>query len=304
MSDTDNAQEIGLKAKLTLVTIHLVGYLPLGLARAIGAFIGWECWLIKERGTRITLENLDICFPEMSTQEKRKLARQSMVETGRLATEICVIRHRSFDWLQSKLLKTEGEALIKSEIARGKGLILLAPHIGNWEVLSLTLPTYGKLTALYQPPKQLYLEELIKNARQKTGATLVPTDRRGIVKLLSSLKSGGITAVLPDQNPGKGHGEFSPFYGEQAYTMTTVHGFAQRSECAIIFGFVKRVKGGFETYFIEAPKNIYSSELALSLEALNQGVEECISYCPAQYQWEYKRFKKTAPGATRRYRNI
>lgn len=302
MSNTSKTKtSIGFKGACALALINIIGRLPLGLARKLGAFIGWACWQVKDKGSKVTLENIAMCYPTKSAQERYQLARASIIETGKLAAEICVIQKHSFEWLKPKLVKVVGEDLIKREIAKGKGLILLAPHIGNWEVLSLTLPTYGQLTALYQPPKQVYLEGLIKNAREKTGATLVPTNRRGIVKLLSSLKSGGITAVLPDQNPGKGHGEFSPFFGHQAYTMTTVHGFSQRSECSIIMGVVKRVSNGFETHFFNAPEGIDSPELDVSLAALNKGVEECIALCPEQYQWEYKRFKNVPPGDEPRY---
>lgn len=292
----------GVKGRLVVLGIAFIGLLPLSLARGLGALLGRLCWLVQERSSKVTQENLLICYPEMGDDQRRELAKQSVIETGRLAAEICVIQQRSKSWLDKHITKVVGESLIQSEIAKGKGLILLAPHLGNWEVLSLVLPTYGKMTALYQPPKQAYLEELIVNARQKTGATLVPTDRRGVVQLLKSIKEGGITAILPDQNPARGSGEFSLFFGVPAYTMTLVHGLAERSQCAIIFGFVKRVSRGFEIHYLEAPKEIYSEDKSESLGALNRGVENCIAHCPEQYQWEYKRFKRKPEGAERPYK--
>lgn len=297
----NTTQKKGLKGKIVLFGIRLIGALPLSIARALGAGIGRCSWLLQDRSSKITQKNLAMCYPDMSPDERQKLAKESVKETGRLAAEICVIQQRSKAWLDKKILTVTGESIIKEEIAKGKGLILLAPHLGNWEVLSLVLPTYGKLTALYQPPKQAYLEEMIINARQKTGATLVPTDRRGVVQLLKSLKGGGITAVLPDQNPAEGSGEFSPFFGIPAYTMTLVHGFVQRSDCAVVYGFVKRVRGGFEIHYLPAPDALYSHDVKESVTGLNQGVENCIAHCPAQYQWEYKRFKVKPEAKDSRY---
>jgi|GEM_PF-30338 len=285
-----------LKGWIAISTIKIIGLLPLSVARRLGGLLGWMCWLAKEKSSRTTIENLAICYPEMTPDERRELGRKSMVETGKLGVEICVIQRRSWRWLQRKIFNIHGEELLQTELAKGKGLIILAPHIGNWEVLALTLPTYGKLTALYQPPKQAYLESLVKKSREKTGATLVPTNRRGLAKLLVSLRSGGITAVLPDQNPGKGFGEFSPFFGTPAYTMTTVHGFVRRADCAVMMGIVKRVPKGFEIFFFKAPEEIYSADQSESLAALNKGVELCVSHCPEQYQWEYKRFKRKPEG--------
>lgn len=292
-----------LKGRVIVALILAIGYLSLSLARRLGAVIGGLCWLVQERGARTTKANIEICFPDLSPGEQKKLAKQSMIETGMLAAEICVIRGRDEAWLDSKIKNIRGEQRVKELIAQGKGLILLAPHLGNWEVLSLYLPRLAPLTALYQPPKQAYLEKLIKDAREKTGATLVPTNRKGVVKLLASLKAGGITAVLPDQNPIEGSGEFSPFYDEPAYTMTLVHGFIKRTECPLIMSFAKRVPGGFEIIFLEPPEGIYSEDPATSLAAMNKAVEQCISYCPAQYQWEYKRFKASEPGGRRYYQD-
>ncbi len=286
----------GFKGYCTLALIRLVGALPLGWARGLGATLGWLAWQVQDRGSLTTQRNLQIAYPEMDDAERRRLARASMIETGKLATEICVVQQCNTAWLKKRVLKVEGEGYITNEVAKGKGIIFLAPHLGNWEVLGLTLAAYGQLTALYQPPKQAYLEPLIKKAREKTGAQTVPTNRKGLALLLRSLRSGGITAVLPDQNPNLGFGEFAPFFGKPAYTMTTVHGFLQRTDCAVVMGFVKRVPGGFETHFLPAPKGVYADDLHESLAALNAGVEACIAHCPEQYQWEYKRFKRHPEG--------
>lgn len=291
----------GVQAFFTLSLIKLVGLLPLPAARALGSFFARLSWYLQDRSSRVTLQNLALCYPEMNEPERRQLAKESVLHTGMLAAEICVIRNCSPQWLDSKIVKVEGETMLREQIAKGKGLILLAPHLGNWEILSLVLVKYGKLTALYQPPKQAYLEPLIKAAREKTGATLVPTTPKGLAKLLLSLRSGGITAVLPDQNPGRGNGVFSPFFNVPAYTMTTVHAFLRRTQCAVVMGFVKRVHGGFEIYYLPAPEAIYSEDIDTSVAALNRGVQDCIAYCPEQYQWEYKRFKRVPEGVEPRY---
>ncbi len=292
----------GLKGWLIIGLIKSLGLLSLEAARVLGSGIGLALWWRQGKASRVTLENLEIAYPELEKKDRRILARKSMVETGKLAIEVCVIQRRELGWLHPKILKTQGVHLIERELAKGKGVILLAPHLGNWEVLGLTIPSYGKLTVLYQPPKEACLEKIVKESREKAGATVVPTSLRGISKLLKSLRTGGITAILPDQSPSKGHGDFAPFFGEKAYTMTIVHGFLQRVDCAVVMGFAKRVPGGFESYFIEAPEEIYSENQQESLEALNRGVEKCISYCPSQYQWEYKRYKRSAPNGKKRYK--
>lgn len=292
---------LGWQARIVLGFIYSLGLLPLSWVRAAGNGIGRIVWWSNSRGPKVTMANLRICYPDLGEPEIIALAKQSLKETGKLATEICILHNRPFPWLKARILKVHGEAMFREKIAQGKGVILLAPHLGNWEVLSQCLPTYAPLTALYQPPKQAYLESLVKSSREKTGATLVPTNRRGLSQLLASLRKGGITAVLPDQIPADGSGEFAPFFGESAYTMTLVYGFVRRVQCPLVTAFAKRVPGGYEVYFMEPPEAIYSEDVLTSVTALNKAVEECIAYCPEQYQWEYKRFKNDENGKQKHY---
>lgn len=291
-SSDATSESRGFQGRVAIFLIKLFGMLPLSVARWLGSRVAAILWMAGERSVDVTRENLRIAYPDMDEKEREELAYQSILETGRLGTEICVVHMRDLDWVQGHIYRTEGEEIIDEALDKGKGVIVLAPHLGNWELLGHVLVTYGKLTILYQPPKQAYLESFIKEGREKHGTSIVPTTHRGVASLLKKLRSGGITGILPDQIPNEGSGEYVPFFGEPAYTMTAVHGFLQRTEATAVFAFAKRVDEGFEIHFIRPPEELYSEDLATSLAALNKGVEECISHCPEQYQWEYKRFKR------------
>ena len=299
---SDNKPHQGaFKTHMISLAVKIAGALPLSVARALGSLLARFCWRLNDRSSQISLANIQLCFPCLTPAQQQDLARASMIETGKLAFEVPVIYQRKLTWLRRHIYKIHNENLVTEPLARDQGVILLAPHIGNWEVLSLILPSYAPMTALYQPPKRAELEPLMRAAREKAGATLVPTNRAGMATLLKSVKSGGITAILPDQNPGDDLGSFSPFFNHPAYTMTTAHGFLKRANCAVVMGMVKRVPCGFELIFLAPPKEIYDTDRCTSLAAMNKGIEMCIAQCPEQYQWEYKRFKKTPPGCEQRY---
>lgn len=82
---------------------------------------------------------------------------------------------------------------------------------------------------MYEPPKMVQLEEWIKTSRERAGATLVPTNVRGVAALLKALRKGQTTAILPDQVPPPASGDFSPIFGVPARTMTLVHNLIQKS---------------------------------------------------------------------------
>jgi KDO2-lipid IV(A) lauroyltransferase len=182
-------------------------------------------------------------------------------------------------------------------------VVLLAPHLGNWEVLGLYLSDVADITSLYQPPEMAALEPIIRQSREKVGAKLVPTNRRGVAALLKVIKNGGFTGILPDQVPEASGGDFAPFYGVPALTMTLVDNLRSRSDCLVIAAYAQRIKGGFEIHFLEADPGVYSSDQSEALVALNRTVENCVNGVPEQYQWEYKRFRRQPEGMPRRYKN-
>lgn len=295
MSNDKQASSPGFSGRLVLVAIDALGMLPLPLARWLGIGLGRLAWLLKTREAKVTLRNLALCFPDMEEPMRKALAKKSLCHTGMLALEIFVLRKRDQQWLKRKIVAVHDEP-IKQALLKQKGVIVLAPHIGNWEVFSRILTDYGNLTALYQVPKRPYLEKVIVEARQKSGGEVYPTTRKGVLKVINSVKNGGVTGILPDQNPGEGSGAFAPFFGRPAYTMTLVHGIIQRIHCPVVFGVVKRVPQGFEVHFFDASEDIYAEDTATSLRGLNKGVEDSITYCPEQYQWEYKRFRVRPEG--------
>ena len=289
-----------LKKSIALFLIKLIGALPLSAARSLGSFIGSIGWLLQERSSKITLENLHICFPKLNDNERSALAKRSIKSTGALAAETFVIWHRSNAWRERHVKRIHNESLMYDAIKYGNGMIMLAPHIGNWEFLGSQLSKYGDVTCLYQPPKYAFLDQFLIKNRAQVGMRSAPTNRKGVAILLAALKDKGIVGILPDQCPDQG-GEFSPFFNTPAYTMTLIHGLIMRTQCRVVTGIAERVNDGFDLHFLAPPEAIYSENQSESLAAMNQSVEDCIAICPEQYQWEYKRFKVEPGGTTLRY---
>ncbi|MFT7558385.1 MAG: KDO2-lipid IV(A) lauroyltransferase [Flavobacteriales bacterium] len=293
---------IRLKFRIALIVFHILGSLPLSFARGLGACIGTIAFFLRTRACKVTCENLKRCFPGLVESEISRLAQQSMCETGKLAIEACVVLKNDKAWTKNAVLAIHNEDLVMDALAKNKGLIVLAPHLGNWEVLGKVLTDYGDLTNLYLPPKQAIIEKLVKHYREKDGSKTVPTTSRGVASLLKAIKKGGLTGILPDQCPPLNAGIFSEFYSEPALTMTLIHGLIQRTECELVVAAALRVNGGFDIHFIKPDAGIFSANLEESVLATNKCVERAIELAPEQYQWEYKRFRKQPEGYAKPYR--
>ncbi|MEF3193274.1 MAG: lysophospholipid acyltransferase family protein [Halothiobacillaceae bacterium] len=284
--------------RLANLLLDAFAALPLPLNHALGNLIGRIAAHIPSRMRHITRRNLALCFPAMSEQERRKLERQSLIETGKTLTEVGPL----WRWPRERLLEivreTPGLELVERARAEGHGIILLGPHLGAWELVGLYASIRWPMTSLYKPPKQAAMDAPMRAARERLGATLVPTDASGVKALLQALKRGEVIGILPDQEPTEGQGIFAPFFGQPAYTMVLASRLSGRGQARAFFTFAERLPrgAGFRLHFIPAEDDFYSLDLATSVAALNRGVETCIRIAPAQYQWSYKRFRKRPEG--------
>ncbi len=280
--------------------LHFCALLPLGMARGLGRGVARLYWPIGGRSRRVTERNIQLAFPDLDPVSQARLARDSLVATAELATEMGHIWLRPWEYVSSLLLDVQGAELITDAQSQGRGVIVLGPHLGNWEMVGLHLATLGNTVSLYEPPKIAALGSMIEQARQRSGARLVPTDSRGIATLLRSVKRGQISGILPDQVPPElNAGENSPFMGIPCFTGTLASSMIRRTGALAVFALAQRVDGGFVLRYLPAEEEIYDEDNAVSLAALNRGVEACLRFCPEQYQWEYKRFRrrpKDGPG--------
>lgn len=293
-----------LKPALISLLIKSVGRLPLGATRKLGSAMGSLTYALNVRSTKVTRTNLGLCLPHITGAAREKLVKESLQETGKVAAETCLIFSKSRPPIAELIRSVEGEDLARQALLKGRGLLILAPHLGNWEVLGQHLTSLAEVTNLYQPPKLEGLDDLIREGRERSGAKLVPTNAKGVAALLKTLKNNGISGILPDQNPNEeASGIYAPFFGHAALTMVLVNKLINRTGCTALLAFAKRVDGGFHLIYREPPAAIYDADQATAIAAMNEGVEALIMEAPAQYQWEYKRFKKVAAGQRGYYHN-
>lgn len=289
---------------LLIALMRLLALLPLAWLGALGRLLGRALWLANGRERRVTELNLARCYPALDETRRRALARASLEDFGQKALEIIRMWFAPPDKVMDAVVSVEGEALVSEPLAAGEGVVLLAPHHGNWELLGMYLGRRYGVASMYLPNKRsAELDRLIRSVRSRDGATLVPADASGVRSLLQAARQGRLVAMLPDQEPKHAGAEFAPFFGTPALTMTLASNLVRKTGARAVFAYAARLEGGrgFRIVFREPDPGLYSTELAQSLAGLNRSVEACIRDCPDQYQWEYKRFKTQPEGAPEIY---
>ncbi len=294
-----------MRSLLIKSSIRLVSLLPLSVAQSLGNWLGHCFYLFPTKLRRTTEINIRLCLPELDSNEKKQLIKASLSQTGIAIMEIGAMLCRTTPRLLTRIQSISGKEHLDKALEAGKGVILLTPHLGCWEIAGLYVGQHYQATTLYKPPKIKALASWLKHARQRSGATLVSTKDSGPRQLLKKLrKDRGVIALLPDQEPPAGAGLFSPFFGVDAYTMTLATKLSKKTGAKIIFGFAERLNGGrgYRLHAIPAEKDIYDDDLSLAITSMNKTIEQCIRQVPHQYQWSYKRFRKRPEGSNNPYR--
>jgi len=292
-----------MRPRLTILFLRLCALLPLPALHALGAGAGWLLSLFPNEARRITRVNIARCLPELGAADQRRLVRRSLVETGKTAAETGPLWLWSRDRILHLVQGVSGEDLLEEALAAGRGVILAAPHLGAWELMGLYSSLRHPITSLYRPPRMGGLDALMKGARERLGATLVPADAAGVRALLKALRRGELLGILPDQEPRYGNGVFSPFFGLPAYTMTLLARLAQQSGAPIFIAYAERLAAGhgYRLHFQPLAPMATEATVEEITAAVNAGVEACVRRLPQQYQWSYKRFKTRPVGEARFY---
>lgn len=270
----------------------LFARLPLPVAHFLGVCLGRIVFAASPHYRRRLRDNLSACGIATDTEALNSLVRANVAESGKAIAELPYVWLRPTKDLLNNITSRQGWDAVLAAKAEGKGLIMLTPHLGSFELIGRYLAAQFPITVLYRPPKLTWLEPLMRAGRQRDNAQLATTDIRGVRSLLKALKRGDALGILPDQAPGAGDGVWAKFFGRPAYTMTLIQRLQERSGAPIITMFAERLpqNKGFSLHFSRL-HNPLASDDVMAATQLNAAMEELIRQAPGQYLWSYNRYK-------------
>ena len=262
--------------------------IPLFLVQSIGILIGYIFHMTNKKSRFLLVKNLTSAMIYKDKAVLNRAINKNIRETGKTIMESLAIWSNKQKRVLSWVSEVQGLAEIDRAHARKKGIIFLSPHLGCYEITSIYYGSKNPLTILYRPPRKKWLEELIKDGRQKGFNTLAPTNKSGIKQILKSLRNHQAVGILPDQTANKGEGEWADFFGRPAYTMVLVSKLAKKTGATVIMAFGERldIGKGFKIHFKIIPASNVSSP-----RKLNKVLEDTIMKSPEQYLWNYDKHK-------------
>ena len=290
-----------LIARLLYLLATLVGALPGPVLRGIASAFAVLGRATGSRESRVALRNLELAYPELSPDERTALQRAILRMTALQTLETLRLWTRPHARNLRLIREQHGVGRFDATLASGRGLIVVAPHHGNWELLNQWLAARTPISILYRAPESAVGEAFLRLVRAGVPDRVrqVRAEGPAVRQLWKTLKDGGVVGILPDQQPKAGDGVFAPFFGVEALTMTLVSRLAERTGAEVLFAWCERIGDGpdFALRIEAAPEGIADVDPQRAAAALNAGVEHIARRDPAQYQWTYKRYKARPSGS-------
>lgn len=265
---------------------------PLSVSRWIARILALIVNIFKVSKTSDVIRlNLEISLSELSTQERERITRAAIRNELMSYFEFFSIWGSSNQKNIERVHKVIGEDLLHDALAQNKGLVLIVPHFGTWEIMNAYVAQFTSMTIMYKPVKNQAADQFVRAARSREQANLVPTDESGVRQIFKALKQGGTTVILPDHTPNVG-GEYIPYFGVPLATSNLSAKLIQKTKARALFLYALRNENaGFDIHIEAIDEEIYQGDANQGTGIIINTIENLIQRHPEHYHWSYKRFR-------------
>ncbi|MEW5771295.1 MAG: lysophospholipid acyltransferase family protein [Pseudomonadota bacterium] len=268
-------------SRLALISLRLLARLPLPVAHLLGALTGMLSLLHPKQREVIStnLRQAGLYSPAMLLRVGR--------EFGKSILELIPIWLRPLEQVTGWVREVHGWEHVETALARGRGMILLGPHLGCLELAGLTIASRLPVTALYRRPRQDWVHEIMQAGRNRGHARMVEPNLKGVRALFNALKRNEAAWILPDQKANKGEGLWLRFFGRWAYMPTLPNRLLASSGATPLMFHCERLPWGRGFRLFITPLPALPADAEAAGQAINAAMETLIRSLPAQYLWSY-----------------
>jgi len=238
---------------------------------------------------RITKKNLSIAFPELTEPELDLLAQESYKETLKSFYETLYTWSRSSKKIIHETKKINNRFLFNNP-EQESGLIIFALHNRSIDFMLRWISSQRSHTSLYKKIKLKPVDNFVKKLRQEGNCKMVETGIGGVKTILNSLENNQMTCMASDQVPARGLGVYAKFFNHECYSFALAPNLARKSKKPILLAYLSFDRNlGHIMNFKKPSKEIYSE---FGVQVMNDEMESVIRQSPAEYSWEYKKFRR------------
>ncbi|MCU7555604.1 LpxL/LpxP family Kdo(2)-lipid IV(A) lauroyl/palmitoleoyl acyltransferase [Alteromonas sp. ASW11-19] len=274
---------------LGVLLLNLIILLPLPIIRLVGGGTGKLIARLAPKRAKVARRNIELCYPEMSEQQKDQLVRENVRRTGMALFEMAM----GWWWPAGRVKRhfhVEGYEHVEAALAQGKGILGMALHNMNLEFacrgFGYTHPSVG----FYRKHNNPLMDYLQYHGRNRSNKYMI--HKRNAKALLAALDEQELCLYLPDQDYGRNQSMFVPFGGvKDTATTTATLMFMRRANCVPMIFTSQYTAGGYKVKIYPPLDNLADMDDEAALTKLNAEIAKVIKEQPESYLWMHKRFK-------------
>ena len=282
--------------KTTSTTTRLLnffGHRSIRFARLFARMLAGFVNLLHTTKTSKSIRlNIEICLPHYNAQQREQITRAAIKNELQSYMEFFAIWGSQTQQNISRIRNITGESYFHDALAHGKGLVLIVPHFGTWEIMNSWFAQHTEMTIMYKPIKNEDADRFVRDARSREQAHLVPTDESGVRQIFKALKQGGTTVILPDHTPHVG-GDMIDYFGVPLASSSLSAKLIQKTKARTLLLYAIRCEDSeqFDMFIEPIADEIYDGGAEHGTLVIHQTLEDLIRRYPEHYHWSYKRFK-------------
>ena len=281
---------------LVVAVARFLGRMPRGLARLLAGMLAFSVHWAFGRLRRVGVRNLELAFPELPIQSRRRILRGVYIYLGWQLVEFCRMTRytaqNTRDWI-----RTEGLEHYLAAQARGKGVLIVTGHLGAWELSSFYHSLMGHpMGMVIRRLDNRRLDDYVNAIRCLHGNRVLHKDDFGR-GLLTAMRAGQTVGILMDTNMTPPQGEFVKFFGRPACTATGLAHVARKTGAAVLPGFMlwEPAERKYVLHFgpeIEIPHTEDAqADILAGTQLCTEAIESWIRRYHDQWLWIHRRWK-------------
>lgn len=281
---------------LLIGLVWIIAHLPLRAALAIGGLIGDGLRKGVGRRARVAETNLRLCFPELSTEKRDRLLRESFRSFG-----IGVVETGMGWWLPERRIRgliaeVEGLDHVRQALASGRGVILLTAHFTTTELGVRMLNSLVPIHPMYRVHENPVVSRaMVQSLDRHLKGSIERDDVRAMLRFL---KKGEAVWYAPDQDYRRRNRVFVPFFGIDAASNPATGRFAAMTGALVIPYLPQRLPGGrgYRLTLLPPLDGFPGGDEIADTTRVNRVIEDMVRRCPEQYLWTHRRFRARPDG--------
>jgi Kdo2-lipid IVA lauroyltransferase/acyltransferase len=281
--------------------IRLLALLPVRAQFRLGSLLGRLVYYIAPRRRHIAETNIALCFPELDADAQRALIKAIFRSTGISAMETAMAWFNDPEDYRSRVT-VEGLEHLQAAQAQGRGVLLIGAHFATLDLAGCLVALFADFDVMYKRSKNPIIENSMRKGRERHFGAVI--ERRDTRQVMRRLRQGRTIWYAADQDYGRQHSVFAPFFGQQAATIVAASRLARLNDspALLISHFRDERRCTWSLRFSPIIDGFPSGDDVADATCVNAMIEAEIRRHPEQYLWLHRRFKTRPEGEEKPYR--